>query len=147
MENLSTTYPLWDNKNEMSKKDDLKAELTKQGIAFEESATIPQLEALLPASDDDSEFTVGNPQILRPVELPLVIVPKEGVTWTPAQQEYVNTLNGYAYKNPAKWEQKKKQLLARLVEIKADPLKLGLYKGMAEGSEGNLSYKNNVIQK
>jgi hypothetical protein len=61
------------------------------------------------------DFIVEDPQLLRPVELPLVVKPLVGKEWaTKAQAEFARTLNGYAYKNPAKWAVKKDALLKEL---------------------------------
>ncbi len=123
----------------MSKTDDIKAELTKLGIAFEEDATLKDLRALLPedsadASDESDEdgIIVKDPQVLRPVSLPLVVTLPESAT--DEQKEYVKTLNAYAYSNPEKWSIKKDVLIARLKEIGKDPSKLSLYRGGEEGS-------------
>ena len=111
----------------MAKKDDLKAELTKLGIAFDENATNKELEALLPAgdpileqpedlteahavdgglpsakpkapkADSHDEIEVGDPQLLRPTELPLVIKPANGGEWKNEEQAlYAATLNAAA---------------------------------------------------
>lgn len=100
------------------------------------------------ADGEFGDIIVGDPQVLRPVELPLVIKLPEGKSWTPEQQEYVNGLNGYAYKNPKKWAKKKNVLLARLIEIGNDPSKLKFYQGEPEQEqEGKVEYKNKLIQK
>lgn len=132
----------------MSVKDDVKAELTKLGIAFDEDATTPELKALLPKGDsagDEDEIIVKDPQVLRPVELPLVITLPESAN--DAQREYAKTLNAYAYTNPEKWAVKKddftnekgqvtKGLISKLKELGKDPSKLSLYIG---GGDGNLT--------
>lgn len=84
---------------------------------------------------------VGDPQELRPVELPLVVKPESGSWENEAQEEYARTLNGYAYKNPAKWEQKKDTLIAQLAEIGKDPSKIVLYRG----NDTRLIYKNKAM--
>lgn len=62
-----------------------------------------------------ADFIVEDPQLLRPVELPLVVKPLAGKEWaTQAQAEFARTLNGYAYKNPKKWAVKKEALLKEL---------------------------------
>ncbi len=86
---------------------------------------------------------VGDPEVLRPVELPLVVKLEDGQDWAnEAQAEYAKTLNGYAYKNPTKWAKKKDELIARLTEIGEDPSKLNLYKGIEE----NLTYGNKLTK-
>jgi hypothetical protein len=63
----------------------------------------------------NQDFIVEDPQLLRPVELPLVVKPLNGKEWaTKAQAEFARTLNGYAYKNPEKWAVKKDALLKEL---------------------------------
>lgn len=106
---------------------------------------------------DENGFIVADPQILRPVELPLVIKLPEGESWkNPEQEEYARYLNGYAYKNPKKWAKKKGDitvqgvkvlgLLSKLALIGEDPSKIFLYKGMSEvEQQGKLSYDNKLI--
>ena|SRR5689334_8522705 len=71
------------------------------------------------STDTSDEIVVKDPQDLRPQSLPLVItLPKSA---SKAQIEYAKVLNGYAYKNPAKWAIKKKVLLAKLEALKNAP--------------------------
>lgn len=111
----------------------VKAELTTLGIAFDEDATLKELNALLPADqDDDQGIVVGDPQTLRPVDLPLVVTLPGSAS--KAQQAYAKILNAYAYKNPTKWADKKddktingkvvKGLISKLKDLKdaADPI-------------------------
>lgn len=89
------------------------------------------------------EIEVGDPQILRPKELPLVVTPVGGEWANEAQARYAKTLNGYAYKNPEKWAAKKDVLIAQLKELETNPSKIYKLEG---GTEGNLSFKNRVIE-
>lgn len=134
----------------MSVKDDVKAELNKLGIAFDEDATTAELKALLPDNDsaksEEDEIIVKDPMVLRPVELPLVITLPESAN--DAQREYAKTLNAYAYINPEKWAVKKDDvvdatgkvvalgLINKLKGLGKDPSKLSLYTG---GGDGNLT--------
>lgn len=70
------------------------------------------------------DFEVGDPRELVPVTRPLVITPKGGEWDNEAQAEFARTLNGYAYKNPAKWEIKKKVLLDQLARLADHPEEL-----------------------
>ncbi len=105
----------------------------------------------------DLEIEVGDPLVLRPVELPLVVKPSEGSEWkNEAQAAYAKIVNAYAYKNPEKWSKnrvghdgkeipnssKRDILVARLKEIGENPSKLAFYAG---GGEGNFSIKNKLI--
>lgn len=85
--------------------------------------------------DDNQGIEVGSPLDLRPTELPLVV--KLPADASKAQVEYAKILNGYAYKNPAKFEEKKndqivdgkvvKGFLSKLKDLKnaPDPIDLG----------------------
>lgn len=67
-------------------------------------------------ADANDEIIVKDPLVLRPVELPLVVTLPEGAS--KAQIEYAKILNGYAYKNPAKWALKKDVLISKLKDLK-----------------------------
>lgn len=67
----------------------------------------------------NDEIVVRDPLILRPQELPLVI--ELPASASKAQVEFAKVLNGYAYKNPTKWEVKKDKLLAELRAKKNAP--------------------------
>ncbi len=109
-------------------KTEIIAELRKQGIKFDESATKAELLKLLPETtpaagnkqdEDEQDIQVNDVHILKPVELPLVVVlPKDA---SKAQIAYAQTLNGYAYKNPKKWAIKKNGLIAKLRDLKNAP--------------------------
>lgn len=77
----------------------------------------------------EEEIEVSDPMDLRPKELPLVVkLPKNA---SKAQEVFAKTLNGYAYKNPKKWADKKddkivngklvKGLITKLKELKDAP--------------------------
>lgn len=85
---------------------------------------------------DSDEILVNDPEILRPRELPLVVVLPESAS--KAQIEFAKVLNGYAYKNPTKWNIKKTKLIAQLRALKnaPDPVELG---------NGKLSYSSKLI--
>lgn len=86
---------------------------------------------------------VGDPLLLRPVELPLVVKPSDGGEWgNEAQAQYAKILNGYAYKNPEKWRRKKAKLVKNLSDLAENPDLLGALIG---GGQGNLSYNNKLI--
>lgn len=173
----------------MAKKDDIKAELTKLGIAFDEGAKVADLKALLPAGDtvlneaDDAsievdtpvaqqnevlkalhgtnlpsaqpsapaadshdDIEVGDPQLLRPSELPLVIKPANGGEWKNDEQaQYAATLNAAAYAFPQRWAEVKDVEIARLKEIGANPERFYIYTGTQKGATGTVSYKNKLI--
>lgn len=94
-------------------------------------------------ANTEQEIVVGDPEELRPRELPLVVKPAEGKEWAnPEQAEFAKTLNGYAYKNPTKWKAKKAKLLEQLVAIGNDPSLLRVL--APRGS--NLSFKNKIIE-
>lgn len=71
------------------------------------------------AETENQGIEIGSPLDIRPKSLPLVIKLPEGASL--AQIEYAKTLNGYAYKNPEKWEKKKDALIAKLLELKNAP--------------------------
>lgn len=93
-----------------------------------------------PVKKSKEEFDVKDPQVLRPTELPLVITPTSGDWKNDEQATYAGILNGYAYKNPKKWEKKKASLLARLSEIGTDPEALARYMV----PDGNLSFTDKL---
>jgi hypothetical protein len=91
---------------------------------------------------------VEDPLILRPKALPLVIKPESGAWANEAQAEFANVLNGYAYKNTAKWNKKKGALLAQLASLAESPEKIFALKGepefQADGS-GAVKFKNQLL--
>ncbi len=92
---------------------------------------------------------VEDPLILRPKTLPLVIKPESGAWANEAQAEFAAVLNGYAYKNTAKWNKKKDVLLKQLAELADTPEKIFALKGepefQADGS-GVVKFKNQLLQ-
>lgn len=79
------------------------------------------------------KIVVRDPQVLRPKELPLVVVlPKSA---SKAQVAYAKILNSYAYQNPEKWHIKKDDrtvggkvfpgLISRLKALKNAPDPVG----------------------
>lgn len=70
-------------------------------------------------TNDEQAIEVGDPQSLRPVDLPLVV--KLPADASKAQIAYAQTLNSYAYQNPDKWAIKKDLLIAKLRELKNAP--------------------------
>lgn len=156
----------------MSTKAEIIEKLTTAGITHDASATKADLEALLPedqnvgdGSETIGDIVVGNPQLLRPVELPLVVKPKGDIDpadplggWkNKAQARFAATVNAYAYKNPAKFELKKldrtdtdgqgrtrviKGLISILAEIGKNPAAIQKY----EGNDGGLSFSDKRIQ-
>lgn len=91
------------------------------------------------------EFDVKDPEVFRPIELPLVITPKKGQDWkNPEQAAYAKTLNAYAYKNPTKWATRKEVELKRLAEIGNNPSKYQVYAGEPVGGS-NLKVGGNTL--
>ena len=85
---------------------------------------------------------IGKPKEIVPDSLPLILpTPKDG--WkNDNQAEYARYINGYAYKNPTKWETKKEVLIARLIEIGKNPEALFKYRG----HDTKLSFGNQMIE-
>lgn len=95
------------------------------------------------AKASEYSFDVGDPKELVPVERPLVITPRDGSWANDAQAEYARTLNGYAYKNTAKWEKKKKALLAQLERLADHPEELLRINGNPDASR--VEFRNTAI--
>jgi hypothetical protein len=89
---------------------------------------------------------VGDPEILRPRELPLVVKPEGGKWKNEAQEKFAKTLNAYAYKNTVKWEKKKLVLIKQLVELGDDPSKLAVLTGTVDEVGGRVTFKNKLIE-
>lgn len=95
-------------------------------MSKKETTEVEEVEKVV---DDNQGIEVGSPMDLRPTELPLVV--KLPADASKAQIEYAKILNGYAYKNPAKFEAKKhdqivngavvKGFLTKLKELKNAP--------------------------
>lgn len=95
-----------------------------------------------------SGIQVGSPEILRPKKLPLVVTPPKGKNWNAAQQQYIDVINGYAYRNPKKFEKKKKALIENLIVLGKEPDLLAKFMGTnVDGIEGQVSFKDQRIQK
>lgn len=97
-----------------------------------------------PTSEYD--FEVSAPQIIKPQDLPLVVKPGAGKEWANAEQaEYAKTLNGYAYKNPAKWDAKKGKLLKNLTRLATDPSYINFLRGSVDENT-RLTYSNKLME-
>lgn len=97
-----------------------------------------------------NNIIVEDPLVLRPKELPLVVKPESGSWANEAQAEFARVLNGYAYKNTAKWEKKKAVLLKQLAELATNPEKIFVLKGEPEFQEdgsGQVKFKNQLLGK
>ncbi len=112
-------------------------QLNDLGIPFDVKESTENLETILhnhnnptevkplaakPAPTDTSaDFEVGDPELLRPRTLPLVIKQRADVNggewFNESQALWARTLNGYAYQNTRKWNKKKPVLLAILKEL------------------------------
>lgn len=79
------------------------------------------------------EITFGDPAILRPKELPLIVTLPEGAS--NAQIAYAKTINAYAYQNPEKFAMKKTAMIEKLKSLKNAP----------DPREGNLKINNSFI--
>jgi hypothetical protein len=89
---------------------------------------------------------VGNPEIMRPKTLPLVVLPPKGDAWAnEAQEVFAGILNGYAYRNTEKWEAKKDALLKQLLDLEKNPGKLAIYMGTAADG-GKVKYSDKRFQ-
>lgn len=90
------------------------------------------------------DFEVGDPKELVPVKRPLVITPK-GKEWAnEAQAEFAKVLNGYAYKNQAKWETKKDGLLKQLARLADHPEEIKRLNGYREVAR--VEYKDTAVK-
>lgn len=68
---------------------------------------------------DTSGITVGDPMVLRPKELPLVVTLPEDAS--NAQKAYSKIINAYAYQNPEKFAEKKDAMIEKLKSLKNAP--------------------------
>lgn len=82
---------------------------------------------------DNEGITVGDPMLLRPKELPLVVTLPEGAS--NAQIAYAKTINAYAYQNPEKFAAKKDAMIEKLKSLKNAP----------DPRAGNLKINNSFI--
>ena len=92
------------------------------------------------------DFDVDEPLIIKPQDLPLVVKPSAGKEWANREQaEYAMTLNGYAYKNPKKWQKKKAKLLSNLKRLGTDPEYINFVRG-GEDVNTRLTYSNKLVE-
>lgn len=89
--------------------------------------------------EESDEIIIGEPLIMRPQDLPLVVTLPASAS--KAQVHFAGVLNAYAYKNPKKWEKKKTALIAELKRLKDAPDPEPEPDGM-----GRISYKNKLIE-
>lgn len=95
----------------------------------------------------EDEIIINTPQDLRPEALPLVVTPAKGKNWkNKEQEEYAMVINGYAYKNPTKFKQKKDKLIANLKELETNPTLIYSLRGLNE-DEKKLRFSNKVSPK
>ena len=88
---------------------------------------------------EKDEIEVGDPLDLRPVKLPLVVkLPKDA---SKAQIAYAKILNGYAYKNPTKWNIKKDDRKVSGAVVKGFITKLKELKDAPDPEETDLGLK------
>jgi len=106
---------------------------------------IEEVEEVIEATiaDDSQGIEVGSPMDLRPTELPLVV--KLPADASEAQIAYAKTLNGYAYKNPAKFEAKKNDRIVNGVLVKGLITKLKELKDAPAPAESNLKINKSSI--
>lgn len=122
------------NTHTMAKKD------KEAEVVAEDAAPV----APAPKATNDYGFEVGNPTELVPVERPLVIKPGKGKEWAnEAQAEFARVLNGYAYKNAAKWEKKKGVLLKQLADLEKNPEAINTLNGNRDLL--NVEFKNTAV--
>lgn len=95
------------------------------------------------AKDEKYSFDVGNPTELVPVQRPLVITPRSGSWANDEQAAFARTLNGYAYKNPEKWEKKKEVLLAQLERLADHPEELLRVNGNPQAAR--VEFRNTAV--
>ncbi len=88
---------------------------------------------------------VGDPELLRPTELPLVVKPESGEWENTEQAEFAKTLNGYAYKNSKKWKERKDVLVKQLIEIGKNPDLYYVLSGKRKGEPGKLTFSNKLL--
>lgn len=99
------------------------------------------LETVVESNEQDIE--VNDPMLLRPTELPLVVKLPAGAS--KAQIAYAKTLNGYAYKNPTKWAEKKDDHIVNGALVKGLIKKLKELKNAPDPVEGKLKINNSGI--
>jgi hypothetical protein len=87
-------------------------------------------------TNEEQDIQVGDPQSLRPVDLPLVVILPDDAS--KAQIAYAKVLNVYAYKNPTKWAIKKDVLIQTLRSLKDAPDPI-------ENPDASLTLNKNII--
>lgn len=111
------------------------------------------------AKADDFEIEVGDPEVMRPKVLPLIVKPKGGKWQNEEQAEFAKIVNAYAYKNPDKWNNdlldekgvvipksaKKYTLVKQLEEIGKHPVVLHRLQGTSADDKGNIKYSNKLM--
>ena len=111
---------------------------------IEEVITPEETPVVAPKIVDDSQgIEVNDPMDLRPTELPLVV--KLPADASLAQIAYAKTLNGYAYKNPDKWAEKKEDKIINGVLVKGLISRLKDLKNAPDPVEGNLKINKSSI--
>ena len=99
-------------------------------------------------SEKKQDFSVREVEEVVPKELPLIIEPPKKGWHNEAQETFARVLNGYAYKNPTKWNLKKEALLDQLAQLKEAPGLLAKFQGsQVEGVEGSVSIKSQSAPK
>lgn len=103
-----------------------------------------EIPVLTPEVVDDSQgIEINNPMDIRPTELPLVV--KLPADASNAQIAFAKTLNGYAYKNPEKWNSKKDDKVVNGVLVKGLVTRLKELKNAPDPVEGNLKINKSAI--
>lgn len=96
--------------------------------------------------EESADFTVSEPLIIKPQDMPLVVTPAKGKEWAnEAQAEFAKTVNAYAYKNPTKWEGKKAGLLKQLKALETNPGLMNVIRGSVDENT-RLTYSNKLMQ-
>lgn len=116
--------------------------LKKETEIVTEEVVIPET-PVVNVVDDSQGIVVNEPMDLRPTELPLVI--KLPADASLAQIAYAKTLNGYAYKNPTKWAEKKDDKYVNGTLVKGLITRLKEMKNAPDPVEGNLKLNKSSI--
>lgn len=96
-----------------------------------------------PVADESQGIVINDPMDIRPTELPLVVtLPADA---SKAQIEFAKTLNGYAYKNPQKWTEKKNDRMVNGVLVKGLITRLKELKNAPDPVEGNIKINKSAI--
>lgn len=127
----------------MTQKKGTKKGTKKEAVPSVPTSTVPSGAVPTPETKSKRKFTVKDVEELKPKALPLVITPEKGEWENEEQAKFARILNGYAYKNPTKWEAKKEVLLDQLADLADNPQNLHKYMGTrAIGENSNLKYKD-----